>query len=161
MGLGTNDIIMGLLVAVVLLSVLVTEEAKAQRTPPPGGGGLSVPPVTPEEKQEFVDTTMNETISHQLRLNQTAQTLIAQDPQFKTFTEIWVNCLNHLGYLNGTISEEQCNTTFDEGTNKWCGLEQYNIQKCEYASKLVLVYENMRLLFQGFEVGIFEPFEPI
>jgi hypothetical protein len=24
--------------------------------------------------------------------------------------------------MNGTISEEQCTTTFDEGTGKWCGL---------------------------------------
>jgi hypothetical protein len=149
-----SEITMGLLVAVVLLSVMITEEAKAQ--PPPGGGGLSLP-LSPEEKQEGIDIIMNGTISQQIRLNQTAQTLIAQDPQFKTFTEIWVNCLNHLGYLNGTISEEQCNTTFDEGTNKWCGLEQYDMQKCEYASNLVRIYENIRTSFQVFEMGIFEP----
>jgi hypothetical protein len=67
------------------------------------------------------------------------------------------NCLNHLGYSNGTISEEQCNATFDEGTGMWCGLEEYDMQKCEYASNLVRIYGNIRATFAMLEMGLFEP----
>ena len=143
-------------VVVVVAAFLVLAVPATITTPAPAAQA-QLPPLSPEEKQEGVDAIMNGTISSQIRLNQTAQTLIAQDPQFKAFTEIWVNCLNHLGYLNGTISEEQCNATFDEGTGKWCGLEQYDMQKCDYASNLVRIYENIRTTFQMLEMGIFEP----
>jgi hypothetical protein len=68
------------------------------------------------------------------------QTLAAQDPQFKSFTEIWRNCMNDLTRDNGTISPSQCQTSFDEATSKWCGIEAYDAKKCEHATDLVSAY---------------------
>ena len=58
------------------------------------------PPLTEEEKAQAVSTLINATISNRSLSNPEVQTLAAQDPQFKAFTDIWQNCVTNLGYGN-------------------------------------------------------------
>jgi MFS-type transporter involved in bile tolerance (Atg22 family) len=81
-------------VVVVAAIFLVLAVPATITTPAAPAAQAQLPPLSPEQKQEGVDVIMNGTISSQIRLNQTAQTLIAQDPQFKTFTELWVKTVS-------------------------------------------------------------------
>ena len=114
------------------------------------------PPLTEEEKAQAVSTLINATISNRSLSNPEVQTLAAQDPQFKAFTDIWQNCVTNLGYGNGTISQFQCTATFDQATGKWCGLEEYHPEKCKHATDIVSGYGLVQGILSTVGLGIFE-----
>ena len=114
------------------------------------------PPLTEEEKSQAVSTLINATISNRSLSNPEVQTLAAQDPQFKAFTDIWQNCVTNLGYGNGTISQSQCMATFDQATGKWCGLEEYHPEKCKHATDMVSGYGLVQGVLSTVGLGIFE-----
>ena len=88
-------------------------------------------------------------------MNESAQALAAEDPTFKTFGDIWQNCITNLGYGNGTISQFQCSATFDEATSKWCGLTEYHAEKCAHATDMVSGYGLIQSIFRNTGLGIF------
>lgn len=114
------------------------------------------PPLTEEEKAQAVSTLINATISNRSLSNPEVQTLAAQDPQFKAFTDIWQKCVTNLGYGNGTISQFQCTATFDQATGKWCGVEEYHPEKCKHATDMVSGYGLVQGVLSTVGLGIFE-----
>lgn len=64
----------------------------------------------------------DETIAKELG-NPQVQAAQAQDPQFKTFVDIWQSCMNSL-ISDTTILPGQCTTPFFDANIRWCGIDQ-------------------------------------
>ncbi len=74
----------------------------------------------------------NETIAKELG-NPQVQAAQAQDPQFKTFVDIWQSCMSSL-ISNTAILPGQCTTPFIDANMRWCGIDQYDPNKCTLVS---------------------------
>ncbi|MFL6474423.1 MAG: hypothetical protein ACJ701_05380 [Nitrososphaera sp.] len=65
--------------------------------------------------------------------------LKSQDVAFANFDLIMEEqCLNHSG--NGTMSQYQCAQTILNAQERWCGLEAYHKEKCDYINGLAAVF---------------------
>jgi hypothetical protein len=105
---------------------------------------------------------VNETIAEDLS-NPQVQAAQAQDPQFKTFVDIWHSCMNSL-LMNisssnsdaWTILPSQCTTPFNDATNRWCGLDQYDPNKCALSSQMSVEFGYLLQQLMYFEARLAE-----
>jgi hypothetical protein len=85
----------------------------------------------------------NETIAKELS-NAQVQAAQAQDPQFKTFVDIWQSCMNSLLSLsNTTILPGQCTTPFIDANIRSCGIDQYDSNKCRLSSQMSVDFSQL------------------
>jgi hypothetical protein len=85
--------------------------------------------------------TGNQTIAKQLG-NPQVQAAQAQDPQFKTFVDIWQSCMNSL-ISNTPILPGQCTTPFFDANMRWCGIDQYDPNKCTLSSQMSMDFSQL------------------
>jgi hypothetical protein len=83
----------------------------------------------------------NESIAKELG-NPQVQAAQAQDPQFKTFVDIWQSCMNSL-MSNTTILPGQCTTPFIDANIRWCGIDQYDSNKCTLSSQMSVDFSQL------------------
>jgi hypothetical protein len=83
----------------------------------------------------------NETIANELG-NPQVQAAQAQDPQFKTFVDIWQSCMNSL-ISDTTILPGQCTTPFFDANVRWCGIDQYDLNKCTLSSQMSVDFSEL------------------
>jgi hypothetical protein len=100
---------------------------------------------------------VNETIAENLS-NPQIQAAQAQDPQFKTFVDIWHSCMNSLlmNISSSNILPSQCMTPFNDATNTWCGLDQYDPNKCALSSQMSLEFGYLLQQLMYFEARLAE-----
>jgi hypothetical protein len=63
----------------------------------------------------------------------------AEDPTLLNYNSLWEQCKNKvINPLDDTnpITLTQCETFFTEAENMYCGLQAYNVNKCNYVSML-------------------------
>jgi hypothetical protein len=63
---------------------------------------------------------------------QEIERLMAEDPTFNNYELIFADCTNNMAFGNGTMSDFQCMSAFQEAKDKYCRLEAYHQTKCEY-----------------------------
>jgi hypothetical protein len=76
--------------------------------------------------------------------------LAAQDPSFAAFEQLRKSCENAYLYGNSTMTSAQCDTSLQQGVTKWCGLDAYHPQKCEWASFWAGHFSSMNNALQAF-----------
>jgi hypothetical protein len=74
--------------------------------------------------------------------------LQSEDPSFKAFGEIFIECGDSAVFGNGSFSHIQCLTSMQDGIDKWCGIEAYDVLKCEYAQTAMGLYQGIVLASQ-------------
>ena len=79
----------------------------------------------------------------------TAARLAAEDPYFARFEQVLDSCMD-LPLGNATITPAQCQSSMQQGADRWCGIEFYDALKCEYASELVRQFNRINSLLGGF-----------
>jgi hypothetical protein len=106
--------------------------------------------VTVVEVKMLVNVTIDQCLLGQNNNTAEVQTLRTQDPQFDNFANVWLDCMNELGYGNGTIvsTRNQCVAIMDEAVVNWCGVgPESDPVKCKHASNMTNGYIEAVVLF--------------
>src|SRR3712207_5386918 len=72
----------------------------------------------------------------------TAARLAAEDSYFARLEQVFDSCMN-LPFRDATITPAQCQSSLQQGADRWCGIEFYDALKCEYASELVRQFNHI------------------
>jgi hypothetical protein len=114
----------------------------------------------PQEHQQMIQDKQAEVQEAQTGLNKTyqrgsellaeelakkeVQAAMQQDPQFATFVGIWQSCMNSEVSNITTISfGGECTTPFIDANNRWCGIDQYDQNKCTISSRMYAILSTL------------------
>jgi hypothetical protein len=126
----TTIFMMAAISATILTAAIIHQPALAQIT------GIAPTPPPTNEPNVIIDRP-------------TAARLAAEDPYFATFEQVLDSCMD-LIFGNATITPAQCQTTMQQGADRWCGLEFYDQLKCNYASEMTRQFNRINNLLGGF-----------
>jgi hypothetical protein len=79
----------------------------------------------------------------------TASRLAAKDPYFARFEQVFDSCMD-LPFGNATTTPAQCQSSLQQGADRWCGIEFYEALKCKHASELVRQFSYVNNLLGAF-----------
>jgi hypothetical protein len=82
--------------------------------------------------------------------------LAAEDPVFARFEQVLDSC-SDLPFGNATITPAQCQSSLQQGADRWCGIEFYDQLKCQYASEMVKHFNRINNILGGLGLDTVPP----
>lgn len=117
-------------IATITITIPAIAQFTTTTTPPP-------PTTTADEPKVVIDRPT------------TAARLAAEDLYFARFEQVFDSCMD-LPFGSATTTPAQCQSSLQQGADRWCGIEFYDALKCKYASELVRQFSPINNLLRAF-----------